>query len=98
MAGGYGNRYAGQVNNPAMYHLEWTDMDQLARDEKSDEEEREYKAPKNREKKHRKMERLRREASEKVATAAIKKQEKLTTSWKSHILAACLTSRTMLSN
>ena len=82
---------------PAVDPLEWTDLEQLARDTKRDEEEREYKTPKNREKKQRKMERLRRETSEKVATAARKKQEKLAFSWKSRIVAACV-SCTMLSN
>ena len=96
--GGYGNGYAGQVKKPAIDPLEWTDLEQLARDKKRDEEEREYKkAPKNRGKKQRKMERLCREESEELATAAIKKQEKLATSWKSYILAACV-SCTMLSN
>jgi hypothetical protein len=45
--GGYGKGYAGQVKTPAIDPLEWTDLEQLARDTKFDEEEREYKAPKN---------------------------------------------------
>jgi hypothetical protein len=68
---------------------EWKDLEQVARDEKREEEAREMKAAKKREKKQRKKERLRKEASTKAAEAAIRKQEKLVTSWKSRVVAAC---------
>jgi hypothetical protein len=81
--------YDDDTKRPAIDPSEWKDLEQVARDEKREEEEREHKAVKKREKKQRKKERLRREATEKAAEAAIKKQEKLTTSWKSRVMAAC---------
>ena len=83
------DEYDDDTKRPAIDPSEWKDLEQVARDEKREEEERENKAAKKREKKQRKKERLRREASEKAAEAAIKKQEKLATSWKSRVVAAC---------
>ena len=78
-----------ETKRPAIDPSEWKDLEQVARDEKREEEKKEMKAAKKREKKQRKKERLRKEASVKAAESALKKQEKLATSWKSRVAAAC---------
>jgi hypothetical protein len=77
------------TKRPAIDPSEWKDLEQVARDEKREEEARELKAAKKREKKQRKKERLRKESTDKAAEAALKKQDKLVTSWKSRVVAAC---------
>ncbi|KAL7434224.1 hypothetical protein ACHAXM_003983 [Skeletonema potamos] len=59
-------------------------------DAEEEERKRELKASKRRDKKARQKERLKKEAEVKAAAAAIKKREKTITSWRSRVIAACL--------
>ena len=71
---------------------EKSEEEERTRKEEAEEEERkrELKASKRRDKKARQKERLKKEAEVKAAAAAVKKREKTITSWRSRVIAACM--------
>lgn len=71
--------------NPA----EWASLEQVAKEDAMEIQERARKAAKKREKKQRRKQKLREEAATKAAEAAQKKREKTALSWRSRVLSAC---------